>query len=67
MIQFIKLYSPLLADDGLLIIEDIQSYEWINVLTDNVPYELRQFIKIYDLRHIKNRWDDIVFTIDIKK
>jgi cephalosporin hydroxylase len=65
MIKFINLYSPLMSDDGILIIEDIQSYEWINVLIGHVPYGLRQFIKAYDLRHIKNRWDDIVFTIDM--
>lgn len=64
MIQFIKLYSQLMTDDGILIIEDIQSWDWIDTLKDAVPTNLKQFIKIYDLRSNKNRYDDIVFTID---
>ena len=31
---------------------------------NEVPEHLKQFIKIYDLRPNKNRYDDIVFTID---
>ena len=64
MIQFIKLYSQLLTDDGILIIEDVQSWEWIELLKNEVPDSLKQFIKVYDLRPNKNRYDDIVFTID---
>ena len=64
MIQFIKLYSQIMTDDGILIIEDVQSWDWIDTLKNEVPDNLKPFIKIYDLRQIKNRWDDIVFTID---
>ena len=64
MKQFIRLYSQIMTDDGILIIEDVQSIDWINVLRDEVPSHLKQFIKIYDLRPNKNRYDDIVFTID---
>ncbi len=64
MKQFIKLYSQIMTDDGILIIEDVQSWDWIDILTNEVPEHLKQFIKIYDLRPIKNRYDDIVFTID---
>lgn len=64
MIQFIKLYSHLLTDNGILIIEDIQKGEWIDILKNEVPDSLKQFIKVYDLRKNKNRYDDIVFTID---
>ena len=64
MIQFIKLYSQIMSDDGILIIEDVQSIDWIDLLIKEVPEELKQFIKTYDLRQIKNRYDDIVFTID---
>ena len=64
MKQFIKLYSQIMTDDGILIIEDVQSWDWIDVLTNEVPANLKQFIKIYDLRPNKNRYDDIVFTID---
>jgi hypothetical protein len=64
MIQFIKLYSQLLCDDGILVIEDIQNAGWIHMLTVNVPEEIKQFVKVYDLRKNKNRYDDILFTID---
>jgi len=53
-----------MTDDGILIIEDVQSWDWINILTCVVPEELKKFIKTYDLRDNKNRYDDIVFTID---
>ena len=53
-----------MTNDGILIIEDIQNINWISILKQEVPYELQPFIKVYDLRHIKNRYDDIIFTID---
>jgi hypothetical protein len=64
MKQFIKLYSQIMTDDGILIIEDVQSWDWIDILKNEVPKELKQYIKIYDLRPNKDRYDDIVFTID---
>jgi hypothetical protein len=64
MKEFIQLYSQIMTDDGILIIEDVQSWDWIDILKNVVPEHLKQFIKIYDLRQNKNRYDDIVFTID---
>ena len=64
MKQFIKLYSQLLTDDGILIIEDVQSWDWIEILKNEVPEHLKQCINVYDLRKNKNRYDDIVFTIN---
>jgi len=64
MLQFIRLYSQLITDDGILIIEDVQSWDWIDILKNEVPEHFKQFIKVYDLRKNKNRYDDIVFTID---
>jgi hypothetical protein len=64
MIQFITLYSQVLTDDGILIIEDVQSMDWIHDLENAVPENLKQYINVYDLRGNKNRYDDIVFTID---
>jgi cephalosporin hydroxylase len=64
MILFIKLYSQIMTDDGILIIEDVQSINWINDLINAVPENLKSYIKYYDLRKNKNRYDDIVFTID---
>ena len=64
MKQFINLYSQIMTDDGILIIEDVQDWDWIDVLKNEVSEHLKPFIKIYDLRPNKNRYDDIVFTID---
>jgi hypothetical protein len=64
MKQFIKLYSQIMTDNGILIIEDVQSWDWIDILKNEVPENLKQFIKVYDLRQNKDRYDDIVFTID---
>jgi hypothetical protein len=64
MKTFINLYSQIMTDDGILIIEDVQSWDWIEILTNEVPDHLKQYVKTYDLRPTKNRYDDIVFTID---
>ena len=64
MQQFITLYSQLMTDDGILIIEDVQSMTWIVTLVNTVPENLKQFIKVFDLRRNKSRYDDIVFAID---
>jgi len=64
MKEFIKLYSQVMTDDGILIIEDVQSFDWIDVLKNEVPENLKKYIKVYDLRQVKGRYDDIVFTID---
>lgn len=64
MIKFIHLYTKVMTDDGILIIEDVQSWDWIEILKLQVPDNLKEYIKVYDLRSIKNRYDDIVFTID---
>jgi len=64
MIQFITLYSQIMTEDGILIIEDVQEWGWIDVLKNAVPEHLKQYIKTYDLRPNKGRYDDIVFTID---
>ena len=64
MLLFINMYSQVMTDDGILIIEDVQDWYWTDVLTNCVPEELKKYIKIYDLRGNKGRYDDIVFTID---
>ena len=63
MKQFRHLYSQVLANDGFLMIEDVQCFEWIHILKNVVPDHFKEFIKIYGLRNIKGRYDDIIFTI----
>ena len=65
MLQFIKLYSQVMAPAAILMIEDVKSLEWAEALLQCVPQHLKQYVMIYDLRKIKNRYDDIVFTIDM--
>ena len=64
MKTFIRLYSKVMTDDGILIIEDVQSIDWWPILYKEVPQHLKKFVKPYDLRKNKNRYDDLVFTID---
>jgi len=63
MKQFIRLYSNYLKEDGVLIIEDVQRLEWTDELRKVVPEDLKKYIQIFDLRHIKGRYDDIVFVL----
>jgi len=65
MIFFIKNYLPMLSDNGIFVIEDIPSIEWINILSNLVPENMKKCIRVYDLRKNKNRYDDILFTIDL--
>lgn len=53
-----------MTDDGILIIEDVQSIDWIDTLKDAVPEHLKEYINVYDLRKNRGQYDDIVFTID---
>lgn len=62
--KFIELYSPLLSDNGILIIEDIQNVDNFEKLKNKTPQHLQQYIKTYDLRKNKGRYDDLLFTID---
>ena len=64
MKTFIRLYSKVMTDDGILIIEDVQSINWWPILYREVPQHLKKYVKPYDLRKNKNRYDDLVFTID---
>ncbi len=67
MIFFIKNYSTLLTDTGILIVEDIQDEKWIEILKESVPNELKQYVYIYDLRNVKGRYDDILLVINKNK
>ncbi len=67
MKTFIRLYSQIMSDDGILIIEDIQDINWLDILKNEVPNHLKGYIETYDLRNIKNRYDDIVFVINKSK
>ena len=67
MIFFVKNYIKLLKDDGILIVEDVQTIEWTNILTELVDEKYKKYIEIYDLRNNKGRYDDILFVINLNK
>ena len=64
MLYMVRHYPEFLKEDGILIIEDVQDIEWFKKLSDATPDNLKQYIKCYDLRDVKKRYDDLVFTID---
>ena len=67
MITFIQLYSNIMKDDGILIIEDVQDISWIELFKIITPSHLKQYIEVYDRRDVKGRYDDIVFVINKSK
>jgi len=64
ILKFVKLYSQVMADDGILVIEDIQKLEYTKMLMDELPEELKKHAKVYDIRHMSHCPDNIVFVID---
>jgi cephalosporin hydroxylase len=67
MVTFIKLYSQLLKDDGILVVEDVQSMDWIPTLREATPEHLKPYIEVFDRRSVKGRYDDILFVINLAK
>ena len=66
-IKFLKKYLPILEDDGIMVIEDIQNIEDIEILSYATPEEYKKYIEVYDLRGNKGRYDDILFVINKNK
>jgi len=65
LIIFLKNYLKLLAPGGICIIEDLQKFDWIKILYENTPEEYREYCYFCDLRSEKNRYDDIMFIVDL--
>ena len=63
MVHFITKYVPLLANDGILVVEDVVTDAWIPVLRASVPTELQGNIQVFDRRKLKGRFDDILFVV----
>ena len=66
-IAVIDMYLPLLKNEGILVIEDVQDINHIQILKERVPLEYKCCIEVIDLRHVKDRQDDILFVIDKRK
>jgi hypothetical protein len=63
--ETIRLYAPKLKSNGILVIEDIEEYEYAKTLEQLAGSEDR-IVEIHDFRNIKNRHDDIALTIKQK-
>lgn len=61
MLFLIQEYSKKINDTGILIIEDIQDFHWVNILKSKMPDGFN--VKVKDLREIRNRYDDIIMII----
>lgn len=59
----IKQYLPKLNKGGVLIIEDVADKNYFEMLKNNTPEEFKDRIEMLDLRHIKSRFDDLLFVI----
>jgi hypothetical protein len=64
MKQFINLYSQVLADDGFLIFEDVQCFEWIDILKNVVPRCAQLLNMLHDLPTADQDPDDPVTFIN---
>jgi hypothetical protein len=51
---------------GKLIIEDLQSIDWVDPLKNSLDKEIVKGYRVFDLRNNKGRYDDIIFEV-IKK
>ena len=53
-------YPQFLKDDGILVIEDIQSFDDVFDICDRFPKDTNKKPYIVDLRYCKGRYDDIM-------
>jgi cephalosporin hydroxylase len=58
----IKEYSKLLKKGGILVIEDVQSENYIQPLLNVEGVDYTE-LKHVDLRHVKNRYDDLLIVL----
>jgi hypothetical protein len=59
----IEKYLPKMNSNGIFIIEDIQSYDYLNILKQKAQNIFPSYrYEIIDLRQYKNRYDDLLFV-----
>ena len=54
-------YLNKISTNGMLVIEDIQDFHWTNILKRQIPEGFK--VDVYDLRKVRDRYDDILMTI----
>lgn len=60
-VRLLELYLPHLNPGGVLVIEDVQSSEWLAGLAAAVPVGFEH--EVVDLRGVKGRSDDLLFVV----
>ena len=65
MISFIELYLPKLNSKGIMVIEDVQSLDWMPVLIDTFNKNKKETddYEVVDLRATIGRYDDLMFVV----
>jgi len=63
MLFFVTYYSSLMTPGAVMVIEDIPVFEWTKSISNSLPAALKGKGQAVDLRHINNRWDDIMFVV----
>lgn len=58
-------YTPLLAPDGILVIEDVQDIGWVPAIRNAFPEHVRDRVCVLDRRGVKGRYDDILIVLDL--
>lgn len=63
-IDFLQLYLPWLNKGGIALIEDVQDVQWFASLEAEAEKAGSKFtFERVDLRHVKGRYDDLVFVV----
>jgi len=62
MIFFCEHYPNYLTENGIAVIEDIPSYKWIPQMVQKLDPNLFKH-RLIDLKHVKNRFDDVMLEI----
>jgi hypothetical protein len=60
----IRLYLPVMASDGIFVIEDVQGKMWLRHLREATPIEDRKYVELLDMSKVKGRHDDMTFIIN---
>ncbi len=70
-VNSMKLYTPLLSNNGIIIVEDVQDYldpgTWIRDIIKGLPTHYQRYARIIDLRHYNKSPDDLLIVLDLHK
>lgn len=61
MMFAVEQYSRKLARGGMLVLEDLQDFNWTNIIRRSKPDDLES--RVFDLRKVRGRYDDILMVL----